>query len=168
MNRSSTAREALAVELFEDVDDLVKQVQLLTTRVESLTTEVQVLPATIDQAREKMWTAVGVLDSRIEPFRHYLAAEVEKTKDIAVRAFIERTNRISAEEQINQSYSMLLSARAVFSQELEPRFQRFSETLQRLVDEADRPPLQAWLLRGATVGISALCSGLLVLYFFGR
>jgi ubiquinone biosynthesis protein UbiJ len=50
MNRSTTAREALAAELFEDVDDLVKQVELLTTRVESLTTKVQSLPKTMDQA----------------------------------------------------------------------------------------------------------------------
>ena len=167
MNRSTTVREALIAELFEDVDDLVKQVESLTTRVESLTNKVESLPTTMDQAREKMWEAVGMLDSRIEPFRHYLAAEVEQTKDIAVRAFIDQTNHIAAQEQINQGYGMLLTARAVLNKELEPQVRQFSETLQRLVDKADRP-WEAWFIRGATVAISAFCSGLLVLYFFGR
>lgn len=167
MNRSTTAREALAAELFEDVDDLVKQVASLTTRVESLTTKVQSLPKTMDQAREEMRKAAFMLDTRLEPFRHHLAAEMEKSKHVAVKAFIGQTNQVAAEEQVRQSHVMTLAARAILDKELEPRMRQFSETLQRLVDKADRP-WEAWLIRGATVATSAVLSGGLVLHFFGR
>lgn len=167
MNRSTTAREALVAELFEDVDDLVKQVASLTTRVESLTTKVQSLPKTMDQAREEMRKAAFMLDTRLEPFRHHLAAEMEKTRHIAVKAFIGQTNQVAAEEQVRQCHVMSLAARAILDKELEPRVRQFGETLQRLVDKADRP-WEAWLIRGATVATSAVLSGGLVLHFFGR
>ena len=167
MNRSTTAREALIAELFEDVDDLVKQVGSLTTRVESLTTKVQSLPKTMDHAREEMRKAAFMLDTRLEPFRHHLAAEVAQTKDVAIKTFIRQTNQVAAEEQVRQSHVMTLAARAILDKELEPRVRQFGETLQRLVDKADRP-WEAWLIRGATVATSAVLSGGFVLYFFGR
>ena len=71
--RSVDARSPFVrlAELIGDVADLLK-------RVESLTT-------TMDRTREEMREACWMLDSRLEPFRHYLAAEVEQTKNIAVK-----------------------------------------------------------------------------------
>jgi hypothetical protein len=45
----------------------------------------------MDQAREEMREAAFMLDTRLEPFRHYLAAEVAQTKDIAIKTFIRQT-----------------------------------------------------------------------------
>lgn len=167
MIRSTTAREALVAELIGDVQDLLKRVESLTTRVESLTTKVQSLPKTMDQAREEMREAAFMLDTRLEPFRHHLAAEMEKTKHIAVKAFISQTNQVAAEEQRRQHHAITLAARAITDKELEPRLRQFGETLQGLVDKADRP-WEAWFLRAATVGISAVLSSGLTLYFLGR
>jgi len=153
MNRSTTAREALIAELIGDVADLLK-------RVESLTT-------TTDRAREEMREACWMLDSRLGPFRHYLAAEVEQTKNIAVKTFIGQTNQIAAAEQVRQTHAMTLAARAIVDKEVEPPLRRFAATLKGLVDKADRP-WEAWLIHAATVVTSAVCSGLFVLYFFGR
>ena len=50
---------------------------------------------------------------------------------------------------------------------LEPRVHQFSQTLQRLVDMADRP-WEAWLAHAATITSSALCSWWFDLHLFGR
>ena len=120
-----------------------------------------------DRTLTEMRQAAFMLDTRLEPFRHHLAAEMEKTKHIAVKAFIGQTNQVAAEERVRQSHVMTLAARAILDKELEPRVRKLSETLQRLVDKADRP-WEAWLIRAATVATSAVLSGGLVLHFFGR
>ena len=153
MNRSTTAREALIAELIGDVADLLK-------RVESLTT-------TMNNAREAMTDAAWTLDSRVEPFRHHLAAEVAQTKDIAVKMFIGQTNEIAAIEQRRQTQAMTDAARAIVDKEMGPPLRRFAATLQGLVDKADRP-WEAWLIHAATAVTSAVCSGWFVLHFFGR
>jgi cell division septum initiation protein DivIVA len=167
MNRSTTAREALVTELIGDVQDLLERTESLTARVESLTTQVQSLPNAIDQARFDMQEATCMLTSRLEPFRQRLAAEVEQTKHIAVKSFISQTNQYTAEEQRRLCHGMTLAARSVLEKELEPRVRQFGETLQRLVDKADRP-WEAWVLRAATVGVTAAVSSGLSLYLFGR
>ena len=57
----------------------------------------------MDQAREEMRKAAFMLDTRLEPFRHHLAAEMEKAKPIAVKAFIGQTNQVAAEEQVGRA-----------------------------------------------------------------
>jgi hypothetical protein len=153
MHRSTTAREALVAELIGDVADLLK-------RVESLTT-------TMDKAREAMTDAAWLLDSRVEPFRHHLAAEVAQTKDIAVKAFIRQTNEVAAMEQRKQTQAMTDAARAIVDKEVGPPMRQFAATLKGLVDQADRP-WEAWATHGATAVTSAVCSGWFVLHFFGR
>jgi ABC-type transporter Mla subunit MlaD len=167
MNRSTTAREALVAELFKDVDDLLARVESLTARVESLTTNVQALPKTMDQARDEMRQAARMLDTRLRPFRDDLVVEMERSKYLAVKAFVDQTNQAAADEQVRQSHVMTLAARAIMDKELEPRVRQLSETLQRLVDKADRP-WEAWFIRAATVGVSAAVSAGFTLYFFGR
>jgi DNA repair exonuclease SbcCD ATPase subunit len=167
MSRSTTAREALIAELIGDIGDLLERVGSLTTRVESLTAEVQSLPRTLDKARKEMRDAASLLDSRLEPFRQQLAAEMEKTKHVAIKAFIGQTNYVAAQEHVKQSQAMTVAARTILDKELEPRVRQFSQTLQRLVDEADRP-WEAWLIHAATITCSALCSGWLVLHLLGR
>jgi hypothetical protein len=164
MNRPSTSREALIAEVIGDVDDLLGRVGSLTTRVEALT---QSLPRTMDKAREEMRDAAFVLDSRLEPFRHCLAAEVEQTKDIAIKTFIGQMNQVAAEEQVRQSRAMILAARGILDRQLEPRLRQFGESLQGLIDKADRP-WKAWWIHAATVVVSTVCSGAFALYYFGR
>lgn len=67
MLRSTTAQEALVAELLGDIRELIE-------RAESF-------EATMDRARDAMGTVVGILDSRIEPFRHALAAEIKTDPD---------------------------------------------------------------------------------------
>jgi len=167
MNRPTTAREALIAEAIGDAEKLLERVASLTTRVESMTTKVQALPRTMEQAREEMRQAAFMLDTRLEPFRHHLAAEVAQTKDIAIKTFIGQTSQVAAEEQVRQSHAMILAARAILDRELEPRLRQFGETLHGLVDKADRP-WKAWWIHAATVVTSTVCSGWLALYFFGR
>ena len=153
MNRSTTAREALVAELIGDVAVLLK-------RVESLTT-------TMDKAREAMTDAAWLLDSRVEPFRHQLAAEVAQTKDIAVKAFIRQTNEVAAMEQRKQTQAMTDAARAILDKEVGPPLRQFAATLKGLIDQADRP-WETWATHGATAVTSTVCSGWFVLHFFGR
>ena len=71
MNRSTTAREALVAELIGDVAPLVDRVELLTP--------------TMDKAREAMLEAAWTLDSRLEAFKHEMAAAMEQSKAIAIK-----------------------------------------------------------------------------------
>jgi hypothetical protein len=114
-----------------------------------------------------MRKAAFMLDTRLEPFRHHLAAEMEKTKHVAVKAFLGQTNQVAAEEQIRQCHVMTLAARAIPDKELEPRVRQFSETLQRLVDKADRP-WEAGSFEAPPSRLPPSCRGGLVIHFFGR
>ena len=89
MDRVTAAQTALMAELIGDVTKLI-------ARAESFET-------TMDKAREGMTDAAWLLDCRVEPFKHQLAAQVEQTKDIAVKAFIQQTNEIAALDQRKQT-----------------------------------------------------------------
>ena len=149
--RSSTAREALIAELLGDVADLVK-------RVESLN-------KSMGKAQEAMTSAARLLDCRVEPFRHALAAEIEKTKDIAIKAFIHQTNQVALLEQKKQRDAMAEAARASMEAEVGTPLRQFASTLQALVRQAQRP-WDTLLVHAANTMTSAVASGLLVLYFW--
>ena len=153
MDRLITARAALMAELIGDLANLVG-------RAESLAT-------TMDKAREAMTDAAWLLDSRVEPFRHQLAAEVEQTKDIAVRAFIRQTNEVAVLEQRKQAEAMAVAARAVFEKEVVRPLRRLAETLNGVIDRADRRWV-VWLAHAATAGASAIAAGWFVLHFSCR
>jgi hypothetical protein len=116
---------------------LIGDVANLLDRVESLTT-------TMDNAREAMTDAAWLLDSRVEPFKHQLAAEVEQTKDIAVKTFIRQTNEVAAMEQRRQTQAMTDAARTTVDKEVGPPLRQFAATLKGLVDQANRP-WEVWL-----------------------
>ena len=153
MDRLTTAQAALMAELIGDLAILVQ-------RAESFET-------TMDKAREAMTDAAWLLDSRVEPFRHQLAAEVEQTRNIAVKAFIRQTNEVAALEQKKQTEAMADAARAVVEKEVVLPLRRFAATLDGLVDRANRPWV-AWLTHAATAITSAVASGWFVLQFFPR
>lgn len=149
--RINTSREAMMAELFGDVADLVK-------RVESLN-------KSMGKAQEAMTNAAWLLDSRVEPFRHALAAEIDKTKDIAVKAFIHQTNQVALLEQKKQRDAMTEAARASMEAEVGTPLRQFASTLQSLVKQAQRP-WDTLLVHAANTMTSAAASGLLILYFF--
>ena len=153
MDRLTTAQAALMAELIGDLAILVR-------RAESFET-------TMDKAREAMTDAAWLLDSRVEPFRHQLAAEVEQTRGIAVKAFIRQTNEVAALEQKKQTEAMADAARAVVVKEVVLPLREFAAALNGLIDQAGRP-WTAWLTHAATAVTSAVASGWFVLHFFGR
>ena len=149
MLRSTTAQEALIAELFSDLRDLIQ-------RAESFA-------ATMDKAHEQMTNAAWLLDSRVEPFRHALAAEIEKTKDIAVKAFTYQTNEVAAREQKKQTQAMAEAARA----EVMKPLREFAAVLQKLIDDTSHP-WSVWSTHAATAIIFALASAGFVFHFFVR
>lgn len=153
MNRSTTAREALVAELIGDLTRLIM-------RAESFAT-------TLDNAKEELRNAAYLLDSRMEPFRHALAAEIGKTKDIAVKTFIHQTNQIAEIEQTKQTQAMAEAARAVVEKEVMLPLREFAAVLQKLINETSHP-WAVWSAHALTAIIAALASGWFVFHFFGR
>ena len=153
MLRSTTAQQTLIAELIGDLQGLIQ-------RAESF-------EETMDKAKEELRDAAFLLDSRIEPFRHALAAEVGQTKDIAVKAFIRQTNEIAALEQKKQTEAMGETARTIVEKEVVLPLRQFAAVLKGLIDRARRP-WQIWLTHAATAVASATFSGWFVFHFFGR
>ncbi len=153
MNRSTTAQEALVAELIGDLAKLIK-------RAESFAT-------TLDNAKEELRDAAFLLDSRVEPFRHALNAEVGKVKDIAIKAFIRQTNEIAEREQMTMSRAMSDAARDLVGREVIIPLRQLVLTLDNLIHKTTRP-WEVWSVNAATAIVSALASGLLVFHFFGR
>ncbi|MEO8924719.1 MAG: hypothetical protein ABI330_18155 [Caldimonas sp.] len=153
MLRSTTAQEALIAELIGDLRGLIQ-------RAESFET-------TMDKAQEEMTTAAYLLDSRVEPFRHALAAEIGKTKDIAVKAFIHQTNEVAEIGQRKQTDAMAEGARTVVQKEVVLPLRQFAAVLQRLINETSHP-WAVWSTHAATALIATLISGWFVFHFFGR
>ena len=149
MDRVTTAQAALMAELIGDVTRLMK-------RAESFAT-------TMDKAHEAMTNAAWLLDSRVEPFRHALAAEIGQTKDIAVKMFIRQTNEIAALEQKKQTEAIADTARAVIEKEMLQHLKKFTVALQGLISETD-PAWLVWL----THVFTALVSGWFALHYLGR
>ena len=155
MLRSTTAQEALIAELFGDL-------RVLIQRAESFET-------TMDKAKEELRDAAFPLDSRMEPFRHALAAEIGKTKDIAVKAFIHQTNEVAEIGQTMQIEAMTEAVRTVVQKEviLPLREREFAVALQRLINEISHP-WAVWSAHALTATIAALGSGWFVFHFFGQ
>lgn len=153
MLRSTTAQQTLVAELIGDLQGLIQ-------RAESFAT-------TMDKAQGAMTDAAWLLDSRIEPFRHALAAEIDQTRAIAVKAFIQQTNEVAALEQRKQTEAMADAARTVVEKEVVLPLRQFAAELKRLIDQA-KSPWKVWLTHAATALISAALSGWFVLHFLGR
>lgn len=152
MLRSSTAQEALIAELIGDMAALIQ-------RAESFAT-------TMDKAREAMTDAAWLLDSRVEPFRHALAAEIDKTKSIAVKAFIYQTNEVAKSELRNQTQAMTDAARTIFEKEVALPQRQLVAALQSLINQLRRP----WetLLTHTATAVVSVASTWIVLHVFGR
>jgi hypothetical protein len=153
VNRLATLQETLLAELIGDVARLIE-------RVGSLTAE-------MDKAREEMRDAAFLLDSRVEPFKHQLAAQVEQTKDVAIKAFIYQTNEIAVLEQRKQRQAMTEAARTIVEDELIQPLRQFAVTLRVLIDRASRR-WWVWFTHTATAATSALCTAWALFHFFGR
>ena len=153
MLRSTTAQQTLIAELIGDLQGLVQ-------RAESF-------EETMDKAKEKMRDAAFLLDSRVEPFRHALAAEIEQTKGIAVKAFIHQTNEIAALGQRKQTEAMTEAARTVVEKEVVLPLRQFAAVLKGLIDQTNRS-WEVWLTHTATALTAAVASGWFILHFFGR
>ena len=153
MLRSTTAQQTLIAELIGDLHGLIQ-------RAESF-------EETMDKAKEETRDAAFLLDSRVEPFWHALAAEIGQTKDIAVKAVIRQTNEIAALEQRKQTDAMADAARTVVEKEVVQPLQQFAATLRSLIDRANQP-WQIWLTHAATAVASAVASGWFILHFLGR
>jgi hypothetical protein len=153
MTRLTTAQEAILAELVGDVAHLLERVESLMTHV--------------DEAREAMRDAAFLLDSRVEPFKHQLAAQVEQTKDIAVKAFIVQTNETAVRELRKQVQAMTDAARDVLETEVGRPLRDFAVRLRDLVDRANQR-WWVWFTHVATAATSAICTAWLLVHFFGR
>jgi hypothetical protein len=153
MDRLANAQAALVAELIGDLAILVQ-------RAESFET-------TMEKAREAMTAAAWLLESRLEPFKHQLAAEMEQTKGIAIKAFIRQTNAVAELEQRRQTEAMAEAARAVVEKEVALPLRKFAAALKTLIERAKRP-WEGWLTHATTAVTAAVASGWFVLHFFGR
>src|SRR5678815_5647173 len=86
------------------------------------------------QAREAMTAAAWLLESRLEPFKHQLAAEMEQTKGIAIKAFIRQTNAVAELEQRRQTEAMAEAARFVVEKEVALPLRQFAAALKTLIE----------------------------------
>lgn len=152
MLRSSTALETLIAELFGDMAGLIE-------RAESFAT-------TMQKAQDEMTSAAWLLDSRVEPFRHALAAEIDKTKIIAVKAFIYQTNEVAKSGLRHQTQAMTDAARTIFEKEMALPQRQLVAALQGLINQLQRP-WETLLAHTATAVVSAAATGI-ALHFFGR
>ena len=161
MNRLATVQETLLAELIGDVARLIE-------RVGSLTTE-------MDEAQKAMTKAARLLDSRVEPFKNQLAAQVEQAKELAVTAFLHQTNEIGVVEQRKQrqamadaaQQAMVQAARTIVQDELVQPLERFAVILRGLIDQARRR-WWVWFTHIATAATSALCTAWALFHFFGH
>jgi len=153
MTRLTTAQEAILAELIGDVAQLLERVGSLMTHV--------------DEATEAMRGAASLLDSRVEPFKRQLAAQVEQTKAIAIKAFIYQTNVIADLEQTKQREAMAEIARTILKNEVSVPLRDLAAWLRDLIDKANAR-WWFWFTHVATAVTSALSTAWFLFHFFGR
>jgi HAMP domain-containing protein len=152
-SRVASAREALIAELIGQLDELVKRVE--------------VLPETLDNAREAMNKARWELHCQVDPLHHQMAAAIEQSKDIALKDIRLATYRFAAISMEKQTEAMKEVAREVVGNEIRPSVQELANALGRLAKRVDRQ-WRSWLTHGATVLATAVGTTMLLVHFFGR
>jgi hypothetical protein len=152
-SRVASAREALIAELIGQLEELVNRVE--------------VLPATLDNAREAMNRARWDLHCQVDPLHHQMAAAIQQSKDIALKDLQVATYQFAADSMARQTEAMKEVAREVVGKEIRPSLQELAQSLDRLAKRVDRQ-WRSWLTHGATVLATAAGTTMLLIHFFGK
>ena len=141
MNAPTTAREALIAEAIGDVARLIDRVELL-------------VPA-LDRARLALAEADAALVARVDALDGRMVAITENAKKKTVEHLARHADAVAVRSTEHQTRVMAEAARAIFAKEVEPVLQRLASSLQRLVEQAERPWAR-WLVHAATVTASCV------------
>jgi hypothetical protein len=143
-------REALIAELIGRLEDLVKHVE--------------VLPQTLDDAREAMNQARWDLHCQVDPLHHQMAAAIQQSKDIALKDIQVATYRYAADSMERQTAAMTQVARATVAENIEPSIKKLAGSLEELAQRIDRQWRWSWLTHGAAVLATASITSVAMLY----
>ena len=150
-NRSTTAREALIVEVIGDVAKLIDRVGTLTLAMNA--------------SHKKLADVAIKLGGCIEPLKAHLAEAVTQTQNSAVEHIRRRTGEIAMDSMRRQTQAMEDAARAIIEREIGPPLRQLASTLQLLVERTRRPQWETWATYAATGAASATFAASIVLFF---
>ena len=150
MNRPTTAREALIAEALGEVASLLDRVETLMS--------------SMDAGRVALAHAGAVLDQRLSAFEVGMAGVMQQAKTKTVEHIARRTDEAARQSIEVQTRSMHEAARLAFTAQLETTLARLTNSLQRLIQRADRP-WDHWLTHAATAVFSAALTWFLATTF---
>ena len=153
-SRVASAREALIAELMGQLEELVHRVEML--------------PATVDNAREAMNQARWDLHCQVDPLHHQMAAAIQQSKDIALKDIQVATYSYATESMERQTAAMTQVARTVVAEKIEPAIKKLAGSLEELAQRIDQQWRWSWLTHGASVLATASITLVAMLYFFGK
>lgn len=153
MNQIGTAREALIVEAMGDVAQLLDRVEALQVNL-------------IESCRAQRQVDAHLRDSLVT-FTGQVLALTERSKIVAVKHIVERTNEAAQRSVDLQSKVMADAARAAFGAQIGPTLQRLQAALQPLIDRP-RWNWEAWLTHVAAAATAAASTWAAMLFLYAR
>ena len=136
MNRSTTAREALIVEVIGDVDKLIKRVEALT-------------PA-MNASERKLSAAAEQLGGCLEPLQAQLREDIIRNQNAAVNHVRRLNGEIAAHSTQDQILAMRAAARRIIEEDVKPELRDLASTLRVLIERTRRPQWETWATYAAT------------------
>jgi hypothetical protein len=140
MNRPGTAREALVAEAIGDAGRLLDRIE-------------GVQPALLEST-QALIAAQSELAEHLADFEVRITALTEKSKVVAVKHILSRTDEAARRSVDAQTRAMTDAAQALFKAEIDPALRRLAAPLQDLAQRVDRP-WEQWLTHAATAVVSA-------------
>jgi len=147
MTAPNTAREVLIAEAIGELGRLLD-------RAEALHPQMAASHQALVSAHAQL---AAQLAEQLAAFDAQLTALTEKAKAAAVRHILARTDEAARRSVDTQTRVMVEAAQAAFKAEVEPALRRLVTSLQRLMDQVDRP-WDLWLTHAATAASSAVTS----------
>lgn len=149
MNRPTTAREALIVEVLGDMARVVD-------RVEALVPALDRNRAALSEAGAALRDQVALLEAQANALTH--AAKQRVVSHIAQHAQAAATR--ASELQV---HAMRQAARGIFVDEVEPSMQRLASSMSRLADRFEGQR-ESWLVHSAVAAASCVLTWTITFY----
>ena len=151
---STTAREALIVEVIGDIAKLIDRVEALA-------------PAMNASQKRLADTAIR-LDASVEPVAAKMVQAIIGTQNAAVEHVRRCTAEIAAESMRKQRQAMDAAARAIIEREIEPPMRKLASALQVLIERTRRPQWETWATYAATGTLPTILATCLTVYLMRK
>jgi len=153
VNEPVSAREALIIEALGEAVNLIDSLERMTARTQEVGRE-------IARANAGLQDSLGAFEARI-------TALTEKSKVVAVKHILARTDEAARRTVDEQTRAMAQTAQALFKTEIDPSLRRLAAPLRQLVEQLDRP-WEQWLTHAATASVTFTITLAVSVWAFGR